>query len=49
MDDKFKVTVVINTCDRGKYLGDTLEGLKQQTFTNFEVVLVNGPSIDNTG
>jgi glycogen(starch) synthase len=48
MDDKFKVTVVINTCDRGKYLGDTLEGLKQQTFTNFEVVLVNGPSIDNT-
>lgn len=45
---ELKVTVVINTCDRGKYLGDTLEGLKQQTYTNFEVVLVNGPSIDNT-
>jgi len=43
-----KISVVINTCDRGKYLADTLEGLKQQTYTNFEVVLVNGPSIDNT-
>ncbi len=43
-----RVSVVINTCDRGAYLGDTLEGLKQQTYKNFEVVLVNGPSIDNT-
>lgn len=45
---KPKVSVIINTCDRGVYLGDTLEGLKQQTYTNFEVVLVNGPSTDNT-
>lgn len=43
-----RVSVVINTCNRGAYLGDTLRGLQQQLYDNFEVVLVNGPSIDNT-
>jgi glycogen(starch) synthase len=43
-----RVSVVINTCDRGAYLADTLEGLKQQTYDNFEVIVVNGPSMDNT-
>lgn len=43
-----RVSVVLNTCDRGAYLGDTLEGLKQQTYDNFEVIVVNGPSQDNT-
>lgn len=43
-----RVSVVINTCDRGAYLADTLEGLKQQTYDNFEVILVNGPSTDDT-
>lgn len=42
------VSVIINTADRAKYLGETLEGLKQQTYDNFEVILVNGPSEDNT-
>lgn len=46
--DAPRVSVVINTCDRGAYLADTLEGLKQQTYDNFEVILVNGPSTDNT-
>lgn len=46
--DNPKVTVVLNTCNRGAFIGDTLEGLKQQTYDNFEVVVVNGPSIDNT-
>ena len=43
-----RVSVVINTCNRGAYLADTLRGLQQQIYDNFEVVLVNGPSIDNT-
>ena len=43
-----RVSVVINTCNRGAYLGDTLRGLQQQLYDNFEVILVNGPSIDNT-
>lgn len=46
--DAPRVSVVINTCDRGAYLADTLEGLKQQTYDNFEVILVNGPSTDDT-
>lgn len=46
--NKIKVSVVINTCNRGIYLGDTLEGLRRQTYDNFEVIVVNGPSIDET-
>ena len=45
---ELSVTVVLNTCNRGAFIGDTLEGLKRQTYTNFEVVVVNGPSIDET-
>lgn len=43
-----RVSVVLNTCNRGAFIGDTLEGLKRQTYDNFEVVVVNGPSIDET-
>lgn len=43
-----RVSVIINTCNRGAYLADTLRGLQQQIFDNFEVLVVNGPSIDNT-
>lgn len=46
--DSPRISVVINTCNRGAYLADTLRGLQQQLYDNFEVVLVNGPSIDNT-
>ncbi|MCA9335375.1 glycosyltransferase [Candidatus Saccharibacteria bacterium] len=42
------VSVVINTADRAKFIGDTLRGLQQQTYDNFEVIVVNGPSEDNT-
>jgi glycogen(starch) synthase len=45
---KYRVSVVLNTCNRGAFIGDTLEGLKQQTYDNFEVIVVNGPSFDNT-
>ncbi len=43
-----RVSVIINTCNRGHCLAETLDELKKQTFTNFEVLLVNGPSIDET-
>lgn len=42
------VSVVINTADRAKFIGDTLRGLEQQTYNDFEVIVVNGPSQDDT-
>jgi len=43
-----KVSVVIVTLNRAKYLKDTLLALKEQTCKDFEIILVNGPSIDDT-
>jgi glycogen(starch) synthase len=43
-----KFSVVINTCDRAESLRRTLGGLRLQTHPAFEVVVVNGPSTDDT-
>jgi glycogen(starch) synthase len=42
------VSVVINTYNRCRSLGTTLESLRLQTHSDFEVVVVNGPSTDGT-
>jgi len=42
------VSVVINTYNRCRSLRTTLESLRLQTYSNFEVVVVNGPSNDGT-
>ncbi len=42
------VSVVINTCNRARQLERCLATLGQQTYANFEVVVVNGPSQDET-
>jgi len=46
--EELSVSVIINTCNRGAYIADTLDGLQRQTYKNFEVIVVNGPSLDNT-
>src|SRR5262249_39206902 len=43
-----RVSVVINTYNRAEQLNRCLDSLEGQTFRNFEVVVVNGPSTDNT-
>jgi GT2 family glycosyltransferase len=43
-----RVSVVINTLNRAHLLGDCLAGLERQTYENFEVIVVNGPSTDVT-
>jgi GT2 family glycosyltransferase len=43
-----RASVVINTCNRGPSLRTTLRALQRQTCPDFEVVVVNGPSTDNT-
>ena len=42
------VSVVINTHNRGPHLKRLLDALSRQTYDNFEVIVVNGPSTDNT-
>jgi glycosyltransferase involved in cell wall biosynthesis/GT2 family glycosyltransferase len=43
-----QVSVVINTYNRASTLGAALQSLDRQSFENFEVIVVNGPSTDGT-
>ena len=43
-----RVSVVINTYNRARHLETCLATLRRQTYRNFEVVVINGPSTDNT-
>ncbi|MCE5257342.1 MAG: glycosyltransferase, partial [Spirochaetaceae bacterium] len=43
-----KISVIINTYNRAPYLKQALEALRYQTYGDFEVVVVNGPSADDT-
>lgn len=43
-----KVSVVINTYNRAEYLDRALQSLYYQEYPDFEVIVVNGPSTDNT-
>lgn len=43
-----RFSVVINTDDRRDSLCRTLDALRRQTFTDFEVVVVHGPTDDGT-
>lgn len=42
------VSVIVNTCNRGNHLKRLLDCLMYQSYDLFEVVVVNGPSDDNT-
>ncbi|MBC3538506.1 glycosyltransferase family 2 protein [Rufibacter sediminis] len=43
-----KLSIVIPTYNRGGKIKTTLDSLKAQTFTDFEVIIVNDGSTDNT-
>ena len=43
-----RVSVVINTCNRAESLRRTLLSLEHQTYPDFEVIVVAGPSTDDT-
>lgn len=43
-----RASVVINTYNRAASLPTTLAALRLQTFADFEVIVVNGPSTDDT-
>jgi glycosyltransferase involved in cell wall biosynthesis/GT2 family glycosyltransferase len=42
------ISVVICTYNRAKYLESCIKSLKNQTYSNFEIIVVNGPSTDET-
>ena len=42
------VSVVVNTYNRAASLRQTLQGLRRQNYSHFEVIVVNGPSTDET-
>ena len=41
-------SVVINTYNRGPYLAAAIRSIAAQSFIDTELVIVNGPSTDNT-
>lgn len=48
MSGSLPVSVVVNTYNRAASLDATLRALRQLSYDNFEVIVVNGPSTDNT-
>jgi uncharacterized protein (TIRG00374 family) len=42
------ISVVIPTFNEGKYLGNMLKSLKDQTYKNYEIIVADGDSKDNT-
>ncbi len=43
-----RVSVVVNTYNRAASLHQTLQALQRQNYSKFEVIVVNGPSTDDT-
>jgi len=43
-----KVSVIINTHNRAWHIKRLIDSLANQTYENFEIIVVNGPSDDNT-
>ncbi len=43
-----RISVVIPALNEEKYIGKTLEGLKKQTFKDFEIIVADASSTDNT-
>jgi len=43
-----RVSIVVSTLNRAQSLARNLESLRRQTYREFEVIVVNGPSTDNT-
>ena len=45
---KYKISVIIRTYNEEKKIGEVLEKLSRQTYKNFEIIIVDSESTDNT-
>ena len=45
---EYRVSIIINTLNRAGHLKSLLQELEKQTYSHFEIVVVNGPSMDKT-
>lgn len=43
-----EISIIVPAYNADKYLNDCLESIKFQTFTDYEVIIVNDGSCDNT-
>ena len=48
MKKKYNISIVVPYFNEQKNITRTLEGIKRQTYQNFEVVLINSSSTDNS-
>ncbi len=48
MDKNPLISVVIPTYNEERYIGDLLESIKQQTYNNYEIIVIDYNSNDNT-
>lgn len=46
--DKTEISIIIRTYNEEMYLGKCLEKIFNQTYKNFEVIIVDSESTDNT-
>lgn len=46
--DQPKVSIILPTYNRASFLREALESLKNQSYTNFEIIIVDDGSTDNT-
>ena len=45
----YKVSIIMPTYNRANYIGETIESVRNQTYKNWELIIVDDGSEDNTG